>query len=112
MVNRKLPAVWFGGDYNPDQWDEQVWKQDIEEMKRQHVNVVTLPVFSWAHLQPAEDRFDFEWLDRILDLLYENGIHVIMAISNCCSACLDVEKYPEILPDGYSGKKKTAWCTQ
>ena len=89
MVNRKLPAVWFGGDYNPDQWDEQVWKQDIEEMKRQHVNVVTLPVFSWAHLQPAEDRFDFEWLDRILDLLYENGIH---GNTNCCSACLDVEK--------------------
>lgn len=106
MVNRKLPAVWFGGDYNPDQWDEQVWKQDVEEMKRQHVNVVTLPVFSWAHLQPAEDHFDFEWLDRILDLLYENGIHVIMATPTAAQPAWMSKKYPEILPVDIAGRKK------
>lgn len=106
MVNQKLPAVWFGGDYNPDQWDEQVWKQDIEEMKRQHVNVVTLPVFSWAHLQPEDNRFDFDWLDTILNLLYENGIHVIMATPTAAQPAWMSKKYPEMLPVDISGRKR------
>ena len=81
MINPKLPAIFFGGDYNPDQWPEEIWHEDMRLLKLAGVNVVTVPVFSWAKLQPAEDRYDFEWLDRILDLLAENGIYACIATS-------------------------------
>jgi beta-galactosidase len=43
-------------------------------MKELGVNAATLPVFSWAHLQLAEDNYNFEWLDQVLNLLVENAI--------------------------------------
>lgn len=64
----------YGGDYNPDQWSPEVWRDEITRMKELGVNAATLPVFSWAHLQPAEDSYHFEWLDQVLNLLAENAI--------------------------------------
>ena len=50
---KKVKYILYGGDYNPEQWPEEVWKEDMEMMKKAHVNIVTLNVFSWAALQPA-----------------------------------------------------------
>ena len=38
----------YGGDYNPEQWLDYPdrLKQDIELMKKAHINTVTLGVFS------------------------------------------------------------------
>lgn len=74
MNNNKIKGFFYGADYNPDQWSEETWIEDIRLMKLYGVNVVTLPVFSWAKLQPSENEFDFSWLDKIINLLYENGI--------------------------------------
>ncbi|NLB45465.1 MAG: beta-galactosidase, partial [Clostridiaceae bacterium] len=71
--------IYYGGDYNPDQWPEDTWQEDMRLFRLAHVNLVTLPVFSWAKLQPAEDQYDFGWLDRILDLLHANHIAVCLA---------------------------------
>ena len=38
----------FGGDYNPEQWPEQVWTDDVELMRRAGVTFVTVGVFAWA----------------------------------------------------------------
>ena len=67
-MKRKINVADFlyGGDYNPDQWAEDIWENDIALMKELKVNTVTLPVFSWANLQLSEDTFNFGWLDRML----------------------------------------------
>ena len=33
MISEKLPGIWYGGDYNPDQWAEEVWLEDVRLMK-------------------------------------------------------------------------------
>jgi beta-galactosidase len=38
--------VLFGGDYNPEQWPEETWLEDVRLMKQAGVNSVTLGVFS------------------------------------------------------------------
>jgi len=43
---------WYGGDYNPEQWPEEVWSEDVRLMKRAGVNLATIGVFSWAMLEP------------------------------------------------------------
>ena len=45
MINPKLKAVYYGGDWNPDQWPEEVWHEDIRLFKQAGINVVTVPVF-------------------------------------------------------------------
>ena len=75
----RLRGLAFGGDYNPEQWDEPVWKEDDELMRRAGVNLATIGVFSWALLEPEEDRYDFAWLDAHLDRLHANGVAVDLA---------------------------------
>ncbi|SDC96497.1 Beta-galactosidase [Paenibacillus sp. UNCCL117] len=50
----KLPTVLYGGDYNPDQWPEELWPKDRRLFRAARVNTVTLPMFSRAKLQPPE----------------------------------------------------------
>ena len=63
------PRIWYGGDYNPDQWPEEVWDEDIELMQQAGVNLVSVAIFSWAKLEPEEGVCDFDWLDRVIDKL-------------------------------------------
>jgi len=107
MINPKLPAVLYGGDYNPDQWPEEIWQEDMRLFKLAGINVVVVPVFSWAKLQPAEDRYDFEWLDRVLDLLAENGLYACIATSTAAQPAWMSVKYPDVLPVDVDGRKRT-----
>lgn len=69
----------YGGDYNPEQWPEEVWHEDVALMREAGVNLVTLGVFAWSRLEPEPGRYDFGWLDRVLDLLHAGGIRVDLA---------------------------------
>jgi beta-galactosidase len=106
MINPKLPCIWYGADYNPDQWPEEVWQDDVRLMRKAGVNVVTLPVFSWVKLQPEEQKFTFDWLDRILDLLYENGVYACLATSTAAQPAWMSAKYPDVLPVSRDGRRR------
>ena len=88
----------FGGDYNPEQWPEEVWHEDVALMREAGVNLVTVGVFSWARLQPTPDTWDFAWLDRVLDLLHEHGIAVDLATATASPPAWLTSAHPEILP--------------
>jgi hypothetical protein len=66
----------FGGDYNPEQWPREIWDEDLALMREAGVTFVTLGVFSWSWLEPAEGEFEFGWLDEIMGLLDDHGIAV------------------------------------
>lgn len=98
-MNPKLPAkLLYGGDYNPEQWPESVWHEDVRLMRAAGVNMVSIGIFSWARLQPAEKRWDFGWLDRVMDLLAKNGIAVDLATATASPPPWLSKKHPEILP--------------
>jgi beta-galactosidase len=107
MISEKLPKIFYGGDYNPDQWPEEIWNEDIRLFKKAGVNIVTLPVFSWAKLQPSEDTYNFEWLDKVLDLVSKNGIYVCLATPTAAQPAWMSHKYPEVLRTDEDGRKKT-----
>jgi len=88
----------FGGDYNPEQWSEDVWQEDVRLMQEAGVNLVTVGVFSWARLQPTPDTWEFEWLDRVLDLLHEHGIAVDLATATASPPAWLTTAHPEMLP--------------
>jgi beta-galactosidase len=51
-----------------------VWDEDVRLMVEAGVNLVTVGVFSWAQLEPAERLYSFGWPRELLDLLGEAGI--------------------------------------
>ena len=77
----KVQKIVYGGDYNPEQWPEDIWKEDMRLFKEAGIDIVTLNVFSWAALQPSEDEYDFARLDKIMDLVRENDLKVCLATS-------------------------------
>ena len=103
----RLEKIYFGGDYNPDQWDEKTIDEDMRLFRKAHINLVTLPVFSWAKLEPEEGVYDFGWLDRIMDKLAENGIGVNLATPTVAQPAWLSRKYPEVLPVDIAGRKRT-----
>ncbi len=103
----KQNRIYYGGDYNPDQWPEEILDQDIPLFQKAGVNLVTLPVFSWAKLQPSEDEYCFEWLDRMIDRLWEAGISICLSTPTAAQPAWMSRKYPEMLPVDISGLRRT-----
>ena len=95
---RQDPHLVFGGDYNPEQWPEEVWAEDIRLMRKARVNRVTVGVFSWSSIEPREGEFHFGWLDRVMDLMAENGIGVILATPTASPPPWFTLAHPEALP--------------
>ena len=90
--------IWYGGDYNPDQWPEEVWDDDVRLMKKAGVNLVSVGIFSWAKIETSEGVYDFDWLDRIIDKLGKAGIATDLASATATAPLWLYEKHPEVLP--------------
>ncbi|GAA1571283.1 beta-galactosidase [Dactylosporangium maewongense] len=97
----------FGADYNPEQWPRHVWDEDMRAMRAAGVNIVSLAIFSWARIQPAEDTWDFAWLDEAMDLLHSNGIAVDLATATASPPPWLTTLHPQILPVDREGR--TVW---
>ena len=105
----------FGGDYNPEQWPEEVWQEDVSLMQQAGVNLVSIGIFSWALLEPIAGTFEFGWLDRVMDLLHEGGIAVDLATGTASPPPWLVHAHPDVLPVdeygrtlGFGGRQ--SWC--
>ena len=96
-----------GGDYNPEQWLDcpEILEEDIRLMKEAGVNCVTLGVFSWAVLEPEEGVYDFDWLERIIVNLGEEGIQVILATPSGAMPHWLTQKYPEVMQVQADGRR-------
>ena len=93
----------YGADYNPDQWPDDVWPEDVARMREAGVTMVSLGIFSWSRIQPREGEFDFAWLDRVIDLLHEGGIAVDLATATASPPPWATAAHPEMLPQDENG---------
>lgn len=99
----KIP---YGGDYNPEQWPEEIWEEDMRLFRQAGIDCVTLNVFSWVALQPDEETYSFEKLDKIMDMARENRLHVILATSTAAHPAWMARRYPEVLRVEFNGMKR------
>jgi len=102
----KVNKVLYGGDYNPEQWPKEIWKEDMRLLTLAGVDVVTLNVFSWAALQPSEDEYTFSLLDDIVDTVSKAGMKICLATSTATHPAWMARKYPEILRVNTDGSKR------
>ncbi|SEB54000.1 beta-galactosidase [Nocardioides exalbidus] len=102
-----LPALAFGGDYNPEQWPRAAHVEDRALMREAGVDLVTLGVFSWAWLQPGPDEWDFAWLDEQMDELHAAGVRVDLATATASPPPWLARQHPEMLPVTQDGT--TLW---
>lgn len=91
--------ILHGGDYNPEQWlsNPEILEQDIAYFKKAHINEVSMGIFSWAMLEPKEGEYHLEWMEEIIEKLYQNDISVILATPSGARPKWLSDKYPEVL---------------
>lgn len=105
---RGLPdGLCYGGDYNPEQWPESVWHEDVALMRAAGVNLVTVGVFAWSSLEPRPGVFDTGWLARVLDLLHEHGIRAVLATPTASPPPWFSRLHPDALPVTADGVRLT-----
>lgn len=104
--SEKVKKIAYGGDYNPEQWPEEVWQEDMRLLKEAHIDTLTLNVFSWAALQPSEEEYDFSKLDKIMDRVRDNGFQVCLATSTGAHPAWMAKRYPDILRTEFNGMKR------
>lgn len=103
---QKIPFIMYGGDYNPNQWSEDIRKEDMNLFKKAHINTLTINVFSWARLQPDEETYDWSELDRIVDMLSRKNFSIIMATSTAAMPAWLSKKYLSVNRVDYNGVRK------
>ena len=99
-VYPKCASMLHGGDYNPDQWIDRyphVIDEDMRLMKLADCNEMSVGIFAWAKLEPEEGKFDFAWLDEVMDKIAANGGYVILATPTGARPNWMAQKYPEVL---------------
>ncbi|MET7672656.1 beta-galactosidase [Micromonospora luteifusca] len=101
-VTAKVP---FGGDYNPEQWPEDVWKQDYRLFDTARIDLVTIGVFDWALNQPAEDVYDFSTLDRIVERAGAEGRAICLATGTGAHPAWLAKAYPEVTRTDFEGRR-------
>jgi beta-galactosidase len=101
-ISPKIPGLLHGADYNPDQWQQYpgVLAEDMRLMQLAKCNVMSVGIFAWSALEPAEGTFTFEWLDRVLDSFAENSIYALLATPSGARPVWMSMKYPEVLRVG------------
>jgi len=104
--------IWYGGDYNPEQWPQEVWEEDARLMQEAGVTMVSLGIFSWAMLEPREGEFEFGWLDRVMDGLHAAGVRVDLATATASPPPWLTHRYPEVLPVTKDGVRLSAGSRQ
>jgi beta-galactosidase len=114
-INPRAPFLWHGGDYNPEQWPESVWDEDMQLMEASGFRVATVGVFSWVTLQPAEDRFEFAWLDAAIEKLHAAGRYVVLATPTAAQPAWMSRRYPDVLRADANGRRvhhggRTNYC--
>lgn len=102
----RLTRLLHGGDYNPDQWSEEIQEEDARLMQLARWNIATLPVFSWAHLEPSEGVYDFDWLDRAIERLSRAGVDLCLATATASTPAWVSERYPDVLTVDEQGRRK------
>ncbi|WP_213454420.1 beta-galactosidase [Rhizomonospora bruguierae] len=97
--------VRYGGDYNPEQWPEDVWDADHRLFDAARIDTVTVGVFTWALTQPAPDVYDFSTLDAIVARAAAAGRQVVLATGTAALPPWLARAHPQVNRTDFEGRR-------
>jgi beta-galactosidase len=94
-ANRSDSQIEFGVDYYAEDWPPERTEIDARLMQQAGFRTVRLVDTNWERLEPEEGRYDFAWLDRVIEILNRHGIRAILGTSSYVPPAWLIEKHPE-----------------
>lgn len=93
----------LGVCYYPEHWPEERWSQDARQMAELGISWVRIGEFAWSRLEPSRGNYQFDWLQRAIETLYENGLKVVLGTPSATPPIWLVDEMPDMLPVGRDG---------
>lgn len=87
----------IGVYYYPEAWPPDQWERDITNIKRLGFEFIHMGEFAWTFMEPEEGKYDFAWLDRVVELSGKYGLKVILCTPTPTPPVWLVKKHPEVL---------------
>ena len=91
------PPLLLGSAWYPEQWPEARWEADLSLMEKAHLHVVRVGEFAWSTLEPSEDKYDLDWLERAINLAGQHGIYTVLGTPTATPPAWLTQRYPEVL---------------
>ncbi len=102
-----FPTVLYGASYYHEYMPYERLDQDVAMMKAAGLNVVRMGESTWSLWEPEDGRFEYAWMDRVVDAMGAAGIKVILGTPTYSVPAWMAHQHPEILarriPDGFYG---------
>ncbi|MFJ3511244.1 beta-galactosidase [Streptomyces luteogriseus] len=95
----------YGGDYNPEQWPQEVRDEDHRLFTRAGIDTLTVGVFTWSVTQPGPDTYDFTVLDSVLDRAAAEGRRVCLATGTAALPPWLATRHPEVNRTDFEGRR-------
>jgi len=88
--------------YYPEHWNENQWERDIKKIADMGFEFVHLAEFAWFKMEPEEGKYDFTWLDKVVDLCVKYKLKVLMCTPSATTPTWMRINYPEtFIMDGH-----------
>jgi beta-galactosidase len=104
-VNSYFPdknLITTGIYYYPEHWNENQWERDIKKIADMGYEFVHLAEFAWFKMEPEEGKFDFAWLDKVVNLCTKYKLKVLMCTPSATTPTWMRLNYPEtFIMDGH-----------
>lgn len=106
-LDATLPATGMsiGAFYYPEQWPQQQWSRDLNNIARLGFDFTHFGEFAWTYFEPEEGRFDFAWLDQAIDLAHRAGLKIILCTPSAAVPSWMGDRYPEVYRVDENGKQ-------
>lgn len=88
----------LGVCYYPEQWSEDLWQRDAAQMKALGLSVVRIGEFAWSRFEPQAGDYQFEWFDRVIDVLTHAGLKVVIGTPTATPPKWLIDQNPDVLP--------------
>jgi beta-galactosidase len=91
--------------YYPEAWPAEQWPRDIANIRKMGLEFVHMGEFAWAFMEPQEGRFDFEWLERNVQLCADQGLKVVLCTPTPAPPVWLTQAHPEVLMIDADGRR-------
>ncbi|MEM0946444.1 MAG: beta-galactosidase [Pseudomonadota bacterium] len=96
----------LGTCYYPEHWPEDWWAEDARRMAEAGLTWVRIGEFAWSRLEPEEGRFDWDWLDRAIEILGRAGLKVVLGTPTATPPRWMLTKHPDMLAVDADGRTR------
>src|SRR5215469_2487697 len=92
-----MDTILYGAAYYPEYMPYERTDEDIALMKKAGLSVVRVGESTWGLWEPEDGRFEYAWMDRVIEKLRAAGIRVILGTPTYSIPAWMYKKHPEMV---------------